>query len=103
VRSHQTLLAVLGAARRYDSRRAVARELFSALAKRGDYAGSREELTPIAGDPLAAIPLVAAAAATMARPSLWRAFEAGAVGPYALTPDAWQRIVAAAGDPPIGS
>jgi glutathione synthase/RimK-type ligase-like ATP-grasp enzyme len=103
VRSHQTLLAVLGAAQRCDSRRAVARELFSALAKRGDYAGSREELTPIAGDPLAAIPLVAAAAATMARPSLWRAFEAGAVGPYALTPEAWEQILAAAGDPPIGS
>ncbi len=103
VRSHQTLLAVLGAAQRCDSRRAVARELFSALAKRGDYAGSREELTPIAGDPCAAIPLVAAAAATMARPSLWRAFEAGAVGPYALTPEAWEQILAAAGDPPIGS
>jgi glutathione synthase/RimK-type ligase-like ATP-grasp enzyme len=103
VRTHQTLLAVLGAAQRYESRRAVARELFDALAERGDYAGSVEELTPIAGDPFAAIPVVAAVAATMARPSLWRVFQSGAVGPYALTPEAWERIVAAADDPPSGS
>ncbi len=103
VRSHQTLLAVLGAAQRRQSRRAVARELFDALARRGDYAGSTEELTPIAGDPWAAIPVVAAAAATMARPSLWRYFERSAVGPYALTPEAWAQIIAAAGDSPIGS
>jgi glutathione synthase/RimK-type ligase-like ATP-grasp enzyme len=103
VRSHQTLLAVLGAAQRRQSRRAVARELFDALARRGDYAGSTEELTPIAGDPWAAIPVVAAAAATMARPSLWRFFERSAVGPYALTPEAWEQIIAAAGDSPIGS
>jgi biotin carboxylase len=96
VRSHQLLLAVLGAAQRHESRTAVASELFRALAKRGEYAGSVEELTPISGDPMGAIPVIAAAAATLARPSLWRRFHAGAVGPYALTPDAWEQIVAAA-------
>jgi hypothetical protein len=105
VRSHQTLLAALGAAERCGTRRAVARELVCVFAKRGDYAGSVEELTPIAGDPLATIPVVAAAAAVLARPSLWRAFHAGAVGPYALTPEAWEQILAAAtaGASPIGS
>jgi len=98
VRSHQTLLAVLGAAQRHETRRAVARELFHALAGRDEYAGSTEELTPIAGDPMAAIPVVAAAAAVLARPSLWRFFERNAVGPYALTPEAWEQIVAAAGE-----
>ena len=53
VRSHQTLLAVLGAAQRQETRTAVARELYCALAKSGDYATSVEELTPISGDPLA--------------------------------------------------
>jgi hypothetical protein len=33
--------------------------------------------------------------ATLIRPSLCRLFHSGATGPYALTPDAWDKIVAA--------
>ncbi len=98
VRSHQLLLAVLGAAERTNSRLGVARELHDAIRRRGDYAGSVEELTPSAGDRLAAVPVIAAIIATLVQPSIWRAFLSGAVGPYALTPEAWAQILAGATD-----
>ncbi|MCW2966617.1 MAG: hypothetical protein JWM71_389, partial [Solirubrobacteraceae bacterium] len=49
VRTRQTLIGVLGAAQRTGSRRAVALELAQALAGRGPYAGTTEELTPTRG------------------------------------------------------
>ena len=52
----------------------------------------REELTPLHGDPLAAVPVTVAAVATLIRPAMWRQFSGGAVGAYALTPDAWRRL-----------
>lgn len=97
VRTRQTLLAILGAAQQSGSRTAVLREAVDAIFARGDYAGSTEELTPITGDPLAAIPVLVALGATLISPSLWRKFHAGAVGPYAVTPEAWAAILAAAG------
>ncbi|WP_257167452.1 ATP-grasp domain-containing protein [Bradyrhizobium sp. SRS-191] len=96
VRTRQTLLAILGAAQHSGSRRAVLREAVAATFARGDYAGSTEELTPVAGDPLAVIPVLAALGASLVRPSLWRSFHAGAVGPYAVTPEAWAQILATA-------
>ncbi len=97
VRTRQTLLAILGAAERHGARGAVIREAFDAIFARGDYAGSVEELTPVAGDPIAAVPVVAALVASLIHPSLWRKFHASAVGPYAVTPEAWNEILAAAG------
>jgi predicted ATP-grasp superfamily ATP-dependent carboligase len=96
VRSRQTLLAILGAAEHRGTRVAVLREAFEASFARGDYTGSIEELTPIAGDPVAAVPVVAAFIALLIYPPLWRKFHAGAVGPYAVTPEAWNEILAAA-------
>jgi ATP-grasp domain len=97
VRTRQTLLAILGAAEQRGARGAVLREAFDAIFARGDYAGSVEELTPVAGDPFAATPVVAALIASLIYPSLWQKFHAGAVGPYAVTPEAWDEILAAAG------
>ncbi len=96
VRTRQTLLAVLGAAQQTSSRGAILSEARAAITGSGPFAGSSEELTPLAGDPLAAVPVAAALAATLALPSLWRKFHAGAVGPYAVTSEAWRRIVAGA-------
>jgi len=93
VLTHQALLAILGAAEQTGSRRAILGEAHDALLSRGDYAGSTEELTPLSRDPLAAVPLLAALTATLSSPPLWRKFHSGAVGPYAVTPDAWRRIV----------
>ncbi|HVX78502.1 MAG TPA: ATP-grasp domain-containing protein [Bradyrhizobium sp.] len=95
VRTRQTLLAILGAAEQHGTRGAVLREAFDAIFARGDYTGSTEELTPVTGDPIAALPVVAALVASLVHPPLWRKFHAGAVGPYALTPEAWAEILAA--------
>jgi hypothetical protein len=96
VRSRQLLLGVLGAAGR-GSRRAVLRELAAALRGHGAYAKSVEELTPVAGDPIAAVPVVFAVLATLTDPSLCRLFHKGATSTYSLTPDAWRKILAAEG------
>jgi biotin carboxylase len=92
VRTHQLVLAVLGAAQHGGSRRAVAAELASALARRGVYRGSVEELTPSRGDPVTLAPLALAAVATLAWPPASRRLTSGGVGAYALTPGAWQLI-----------
>ena len=90
-RTHQLLLAVLGAAHQ-GGRRNVARELVDAVLHRGEYLGSREELTPWRGDPLASLPVMAIALATLIRPDTWRHFVGGSAGAYSLTPAAWRQI-----------
>ncbi len=92
VRTHQLLLAVLGAAQHGQGRRGVARELALAASSRGAYAGSAEELTPLRRDPLAVAPVAGAAIATLVSPGAYRLFTDGAVESYALTPEAWDRI-----------
>jgi glutathione synthase/RimK-type ligase-like ATP-grasp enzyme len=94
VRPRQLLLGVLGGAGE-GSRRAMLRELMDALKGRGGYEGTVEELTPIRGDPLAALPVSLAVFATLIEPSLWRLFHSGATGSYALTPEAWRKVIAA--------
>ncbi len=93
IRTHQLLVSVLGIAQHTGSRRAIVGEIASAIASRGTYAGSSEELTPVAGDPVAAVPVAAATLATLAHPPSWRMFAGGAVSAYALTPAAWSRIL----------
>ena len=100
VRTHQLLIAVLGAAAAGSARRGVAREIWQALAGRGDYACSNEELTPVRGDPIAALPVVAAAVLTLVSPSAGKLFERGAVGGYALSPEGWEQILAMASADP---
>ena len=97
VRTHQLLLAVLGAAE-HGGRRDVARELGHAVTHRGDYRASREELTAGGGDPLAALPVAVTALATLIRPALGRYFTSGSTGAYSLTPDAWRQLTAAWGE-----
>jgi hypothetical protein len=93
VRSRQLLLAILGAAQHHGSRVAIARELVRALGRRGEYARGVEELTPISGDPIAAVPVIAAAVSTLVWPPLWRSFHSGTVESYALTPEAWDEVL----------
>jgi len=102
VRTHQLLLAVLGAARG-GRRRDVARELRDAALGHGDYRGSAEELTPGRGDPLAALPVAVTAVATLIRPAAWRHFAGGSVSAYALTPAAWQELTTRAAAHPDGT
>jgi hypothetical protein len=44
------------------------------------------------GDPLAAVPLIAAGGALLAAPTLWEGFATSAIANYALTPAAWRAI-----------
>jgi hypothetical protein len=98
-RTHQLLLAVLGAAQR-GSRREVARELRDAALGRGSYRGSREELTPGCRDPLGPLPVAVTALTTLIRPGAWRHFTGGSTGAYSLTPAAWRQIRQAAANGP---
>jgi hypothetical protein len=93
VATHQLLLAVLGAGAHGRGRRGMASEILAALARRGPYRGSAEELTPLRGDPRALVPVLLAAGAMLARPALWRWFVGGSVGSYALTPSGWELLL----------
>jgi len=73
----------------------VARELRDALARCGDYRGSTEELTPLRGDLRAAVPVTAAALATLVWPATWQRFAGGAVSAYSLTPGGWLELTSA--------
>ena len=99
VQTHQLLLAVLGAAQHGGRRRDVARELWAGLSRRDDYRASAEELTPLHHDPLAGLPVVIAATATLIRPGTWHHFTSGSVEAYALTPAAWDQITRQASAP----
>ena len=104
-RTHQLLLAVLAAAQ-HEGRRGVARELWDGVLHRGDYRGSREELTPGRGDLLAWLPVAFTAAATLAGPAAGQRLAGGGVGAYSLTPAAWEelrRASAAVGPVPPGA
>jgi hypothetical protein len=97
-RTHQLLLAVLGAAQA-GRRRDVVRELAGAAMRRATYRGSREELTPAGGDLLAMVPVAVAALATLVSPPAWRRFVGGSAGAYSLTPAAWSELTTTARAP----
>lgn len=96
MRTHQALMAILGAALNERSRGAVLREAIAAFTAKGPYTGSHEELTPLSGDPLAAIPVAMALVMTLIHPLAWRWLERRAASTYAVSPEGWQAIVAEA-------
>jgi glutathione synthase/RimK-type ligase-like ATP-grasp enzyme len=100
VQTHQLLLAVLGAAQHGGRRRDVARQVWSAMRHRGDFRGSTEELTPLRGDPLTAVPVAIAALATTLRPASWQHYVSGSVDAYSLTPAAWAELTSQASATP---
>jgi len=91
-RTHQLLMAILGAAQHTGRRRNVLRELLHAAARRDVYAGSVEELMPWRHDRRTVILPLAAAVATLVRPGFWRFFTDGAVNRYALAPEGWRQL-----------
>ncbi len=105
VRTHQFLMALLGAAQRTGRRRSVLAEIVARLRRRGVYAHSTEELLPWKGDRRTVMLPVAAALATLIRPSMGRAFTEGAVARYALTAQGWRQLrdVAPLREPATGS
>jgi biotin carboxylase len=92
IRTHQFLMALLGAAQCSGRRRSVLAEIVRRLRRRGVYARSTEELLPWRGDRRTVILPVAAALVTLIRPSMWRSFTDGAVSRYALTASGWRQL-----------
>jgi len=98
VATHQLLLALLGAAQEGRGRMGVLAELLDAARHKGTYDRSTEELTPTAGDPRSAMPIVAAIVALMVQPASWRRFSSGSVASYALSPEGWREILSRSTD-----
>lgn len=68
VRTHLAMQALLGCAARSGSRRKILRECAQIAARRGPYADSVEELTPLAEDWMSFVPLAMTASAVLADP-----------------------------------
>jgi predicted ATP-grasp superfamily ATP-dependent carboligase len=87
VRTHLAMQVMLGSAMRSGSRRGFLRESLDLVLRRGIFAGSREELTPVRWDWLSAIPPIAVAIMLLADPK--RAFTVPKTGwgAHLLTPE----------------
>ena len=70
VRTHLAMQALLGCAARGGTRREIFRECMRVAARRGPYADSVEELTPVRRDWISAVPLAMTALALLANPKL---------------------------------
>jgi hypothetical protein len=70
VRTHLAMQALLGCAARDGTRREIFRECVHVAARRGRYAESIEELTPVRSDWISAVPLAMTALALLANPKL---------------------------------
>ncbi len=92
VRTHQFLMAILGAAQRSGRRRHVLGEIVRRVAHRGVYADSVEELLPTRRDWRTIGPTVGAIVMMLVNPGLWRLFTDGAVSQYALAPEGWRQL-----------
>jgi hypothetical protein len=70
----------------------VLAEIGRRLGRRSVYAHSTEELLPWSGDRRTVILPMAAALATLIRPSMWRVFTDGAVSRYSLSAPGWRQL-----------
>src|SRR6266545_5091427 len=68
VLTHLAMQALLGCGARGGTRRDIARECLRLFAKRGPYAGSAEELTPVEADWISAVPLAVTVALLLVSP-----------------------------------
>ncbi len=86
VLTHQAMQVLLGCAQRGGSRRDVLRELLDLLRRRGVYADSSEELTPVRLDRFSAVPLAIVALALLASPKLAHPLAERGWGRHLLSP-----------------
>jgi predicted ATP-grasp superfamily ATP-dependent carboligase len=93
-RTHIALQALLGCAAREASRLSVLRECWRLLAKRGPYAGSREELTPVAIDWMSVVPPTVTALWLMVTPRAAHTLPKRGWGAQLLTPQTIRTIKA---------
>ena len=86
------LQALLGCAAREESRLGVLRECWRLLAGRGAYAGSKEELTPVAIDWMSFVPPTVAALWLLATPAAAHYLPKKGWGAQLLTPQSIRTI-----------
>lgn len=92
VHTHLAMQALLGLASRGGTRRDLLRECWRLGRRRGPYAGSREEMTPVRTDRLSAVPLAMTAALLVARPKSAIALARGGFGAHLLSPESIRLI-----------
>ncbi len=92
VRTHLLLMALLSAAGARNRRLDIIGELLRAIAGRGIYADSREELLPERIDLRCLIPLAYALVRLLVNPALAPALSAESIASYSLSPKAAQQI-----------
>ena len=95
VRTHGTIALVLGAAAYGGTRRAVGAELARAIARRGCYRGSAEQLTPVLRDPPSAAAAVFVIGEALASPRGATEVASKAVARYSITPKTIAALAAA--------
>jgi hypothetical protein len=92
VRTHLAMQALLGCAARGGTRREIFRECVRVAARRGPYADSVEELTPLRRDWISAVPLVMIALALLLDPELATTLPKKAWGAHLLGIESIRRI-----------
>jgi hypothetical protein len=102
VRTHGTIALVLGAAAYDRTRRAVAAQLARALAHRGCYHASAEQLTPVLRDPPSAAALLFVTAQALASPGQATAMARQTTVRYSITQRTIEILAAATGASPTG-
>jgi hypothetical protein len=95
VRTHGTIALLLGAAARGESRRSLLRGIGEALAHRGVYADSAEQLTPLLRDPPSALAAVFVAARLVLGPHAATQIARRAVSGYAIDPASVAKVLQA--------
>ncbi len=91
-RTHLLLMALLSAAAVRKKRVDIIRELIRAMAGRGNYANSREELLPVRIDFKCVIPLIYTLARLLWKPGLATALSAQSIASYSLSTTAARQI-----------
>ena len=94
IRSHSLLAILIGIADHGGSRQDLLRTLAQAMAGRGIFRDSREDLTPIRVDPPSLIVLGAATAQLLLSPSAARRISTSTIESYSLTTEAVETIAA---------
>ena len=95
VRTHGTIALLLGAASRSRSRRSVLAQICGSLARRGVYAHSSEQLTPVIRDPPSLLPGVFVLARLLQSPGQAVDLSARTVAAYSIGPSAVERVASA--------
>ena len=92
VRTHLAIQALLGCAARGGRRRDIVREGWRVFFRRGPYAGSTEELTPLRLDWISVVPVAATAMLLLAMPKLAASLAKSGWGAHLLDHGAIRRI-----------